>query len=97
MDKLKNAVGSHKQCDGRSMKLTDFTTKPGSKAMTIGIVLAFLTQSSGCFALLNYAAHFFKVAGSHLSPNMSTIIVGSIQFCGAIVMIFLVDRAGRRV
>lgn len=79
------------------MKWSDLTTKPGSNAMRIGIVLAFVSQMSGCFALLSYVVSFFNEAGSNLSPNMSGIVVGFIKFCGAFVMIFLVDRIGRRV
>lgn len=61
-----------------------------------GVALQFLEQFCGCFVLLFYAATVFKQAGSNLSPNVSSIIIGIIQLCGAYVSTMLVDRAGRK-
>lgn len=63
----------------------------------IGVVLVWLNQFCGCFAILNYQAEIFKDSGSSLSPNMSAIVVGVIQLIGAYIATFLVDRAGRKV
>lgn len=67
------------------------------KAFLIGIVLAALNQFCGCFAMLNYTASIFKEAGSSLTPNMSTIVIGIIQFLGSYFATILVDRTGRKV
>lgn len=65
--------------------------------MIIGIVLVTLNQFCGCFAMINYTATIFKDSGSNLSPNMSAIVVGTIQLIGAYCSTVLVDRAGRKV
>lgn len=67
------------------------------KAIMIGVVLVWLNQFCGCFAMLNYAAKIFEDSGSSLTPNMSAIFVGLIQLVGAYISTFLVDRAGRKV
>lgn len=101
MGKLKRAVegSSLKHGSNKSLKWSDLTTRPGSKAMIIGIFLAFSTQFSGIFTMMSYAANIFKLsaAGSAMSPNMSAIVLGVIQFLGSFVIIFLVDQAGRKV
>ncbi|KAJ6621565.1 Facilitated trehalose transporter Tret1, partial [Pseudolycoriella hygida] len=75
---------------------SDVTSVTAKKAITIGIILIWLNQFCGCFAMLNYTATIFKDAGSSLSPNMSAIVVGVIQLIGAYISTFLVDRAGRK-
>lgn len=71
-------------------------TRPARKSLMFGVALQFLEQFCGCFVLLFYAATVFKQAGSNLSPNVSSIIIGIIQLCGAYVSTMLVDRAGRK-
>lgn len=51
---------------------------------------------SGTYALLSYASMIFDEAGSSVSPNVSAIIVGSIQVVGVYCSTVLVDRAGRK-
>lgn len=71
-------------------------TRPARKSLMFGVALQYLEQFCGCFVLLFYAATVFKQAGSNLSPNVSSIIIGIIQLCGAYVSTMLVDRAGRK-
>lgn len=97
MNKLKNSLGGKSKMENGSFDWSDITRNPGRRAMTIGIVLVLLNQFCGCTAMLNYTAHIFKEAGSNLSPNMSSIIVGVIQLIGSYVATILVDRAGRKV
>lgn len=99
MEKLKNSVGdkSGEKTEERSMKWMDLFTHPGRKAMLIAIVLCILNQFSGCFALVNYTASIFKVAGTTLKPNTAAMIVGGIQLIGSFLASILIDRAGRKV
>lgn len=99
MEKLKSTVGGveTKKSDERSMNWSELVTGPGKKAMTIGLVVSVLNQLSGCVAMLSYTANIFKEAGSALSPNLSAIVVGAIQFVGTCVLVSLVDRTGRKV
>lgn len=47
--------------------------------------------------MLNYAGQIFKDSGSHLSPNLSAIVIGVIQLVGTFTPTILVDRVGRKV
>jgi Sugar (and other) transporter len=51
---------------------------------------------TGAYALLSYASMVFDQAGSTLSPNTSSIIVGGIQIIGTLVSVCAVDRTGRK-
>lgn len=97
MSKLKIALHKLDQCDGNGFDFSDILTNPGRKAFIIGTVLSLVNQFCGCFAILNYTANIFQEAGSNMSPNMSAIVVGTIQFLGSVVATSLVDRAGRKV
>ena len=63
----------------------------------IGIALMAINQFCGCFVMINYTATIFQQSGSNLPPNISAIIVGSIQLCGSYMSTLLVERAGRKV
>lgn len=65
--------------------------------MFITIFLSLLSQLNGNFVLLNYVTAIFKEAGSKLSPNHSSIVVGIVQLLANILATFFVDRLGRRV
>lgn len=97
MNKLKIALHKHEQCDENGFNYSDILTNPGRKAFIIGTILSLVNQFCGCLALLNYTANIFQEAGSSMSPNMSAIVVGSIQFLGSYVATCLVDRTGRKV
>lgn len=99
IDSLMRAINGDdiKQDAKHSLKWSDLVTKPGSKALIIGIVLILLNQFGGCYAMMVYTATIFEMAGSNLTPNMSAMIVAIIQFVGTIVMTCLVDRVGRKV
>lgn len=98
IDKLRAALSSEttKSCE-KSFRLSDLMTNPARKALTIGVFLTALNQFSGCCAMLFYIATIFALSGSHLSPNMSAILVGAIQLVGVACANQLVDRAGRKV
>lgn len=97
IDKVRKAVGNVSGQTNNSFKWSDILSGTGRRAMTIGIVLGLLSRFSGCMALLTYTANIFEEAGTNLSPNMATIVVGVIQLIGSYVATLLVDRAGRKV
>lgn len=97
MDKLKCVSNKCAKDNQNSFKWSDLMSRPGKKAMIIGIVLVSLNQFSGCFAMLNYSATIFKEAESTLSPNVAAIVISVIQLFGACAALFLVDKAGRKV
>lgn len=51
---------------------------------------------SGVYALLSYASMIFDEAGSSMSPNISAIVVGTIQVVGVYCSTLLVDTLGRK-
>lgn len=67
------------------------------RTMLIGPTLMAVSQFSGTFVLVSYAATIFKESGSNLSPHYSSIVLGSLQLLGTISTYFLVDRLGRKV
>lgn len=64
--------------------------------LIIFICSYFVDLLSGTYCLLSYASFIFDEAGSSLSPNVSAIILGSIQMFGVYFSTILVDRTGRK-
>uniref|UniRef100_A0A336KU46 CSON014839 protein n=1 Tax=Culicoides sonorensis TaxID=179676 RepID=A0A336KU46_CULSO len=77
--------------------LSDLYERSARRGFFLGIILITLTCSSGAFVLLHYTVTIFQEAGSELSPELSSIIVASLQLCGSYVATFLVDRVGRKL
>lgn len=98
IEKLKATLTTktERSCEN-SFNWRNLLTPEARKALMIGIYLSALNQFSGCCAMLFYIAYIFSLSGSHLTPNMSAILVGTIQLIGALVSTQLVDRAGRKV
>lgn len=66
------------------------------KAILIGFALTGINLFSGTFAMINYTSKIFAASGSTLDPNISSIIVASIQVFGVYGSTLLVDRIGRK-
>ncbi|KAJ4426149.1 hypothetical protein ANN_26958 [Periplaneta americana] len=67
------------------------------RALIICLVLATGQQLSGIYVVLNYAVSIFELSGGSVEPNTATIILATLQLIGAIVTLFLLDVAGRRI
>jgi hypothetical protein len=93
---MKTLTSSSDTTTKSGLKLNDFVGRHARKAITLGIFLMALNQFCGCFAMLNFTAMIFKEAGSSLSANISSIIVGCIQILGALLCTILVERFGRK-
>lgn len=63
----------------------------------MGIVLVTQNILCGSFILIFYAGSIFKDSGSKLDPNISSIIMMSVQLAGTYTATFCVDRCGRRI
>ncbi|KAJ6633527.1 Facilitated trehalose transporter Tret1 [Pseudolycoriella hygida] len=83
--------------DSEKFKFADLKTPAARKGILIGVTLMAINQFSGCFTLLNYSATIFRDSGSDISPNMSSIIIASIQCIGTYVATILVDKVGRKL
>lgn len=75
------------------LKLSDFLNQP----FAIGCLLMLGHEFCGAFTMCSYAGMIFAKSGSTMSPTISAIIVGAIQFLGSYVSTVLVDRLGRKV
>ncbi|XP_069687043.1 facilitated trehalose transporter Tret1-2 homolog [Periplaneta americana] len=67
------------------------------RAFIIGIVLVANLQFCGIFAILSYTVNIFQEAGSDMSPNNSTILIGFLQLIGSGTSSLLLDRVGRKI
>lgn len=65
--------------------------------MIIGIMLAFLDNTCGNFVMFTYASKIFEESGSHLSPNVSSIILAVVQLAGTLVATKCVETQGRKI
>lgn len=75
------------------LTLSDFVNRP----FAIGCILMLAHEFCGGFTMCSYAGMIFAKSGSTMSPGISSIIVGAIQFIGSYVSTMLIDRLGRKV
>lgn len=61
------------------------------------MILLAINQFSGCFTLINYSATIFANSGSTWDPNVSSIILATIQIIATYISTILVDRVGRKI
>lgn len=71
--------------------------KPATKrGIVLGIVLVNITAFAGASTLTTYCETVFREAGSTLSPEVSSIMVASIQAIGVLFSTVLIEKTGRR-
>lgn len=56
-----------------------------------------VSQFSGTFTISSYAAIVFTESGSALPPNLSAIVIGTVQIFGTYTASALIDRLGRKM
>lgn len=59
--------------------------------------MAFFYAYCGSAPLISYGTNIFRDSGSNFDANISTIIMGSVQLCGATLATILIDKFGRRL
>lgn len=96
IDKIKRALDKNSKTL-ESEKWTPETITIARKAIITGIVLVVITIYNGVTPMGFYVATIFQETGSNVSPNISAVIVGSVQFIGALIGAYLVERVGRKV
>lgn len=74
-----------------------FASKANINGLIVGLCLMLFQQLSGVNAVIFYAGSIFEQAGSTLSADNCSIIVGVVQVIATYGATVLVDRAGRRV
>lgn len=67
------------------------------KALTITVALVAFQQLSGINVVLFYANNIFEASGSDIPSEVSSIIIGAVQFASSFVTPLIVDRLGRKI
>ncbi|XP_076751374.1 trehalose transporter 1 isoform X2 [Xylocopa sonorina] len=67
------------------------------KPFLISLGLMFFQQLSGINAVIFYTVQIFKDAGSSIDENLSTIIVGIVNFISTFVAAAVIDKLGRKM
>lgn len=71
--------------------------KAAIRGLTIGVVLAWLTQLTGGFSFITYAVLIFKKVGvSHIDPYIASITLAVVQIMGSFFTTQLSDHLGRK-
>ncbi|XP_072757429.1 facilitated trehalose transporter Tret1-like [Anoplolepis gracilipes] len=83
--------------EAASAKLSDlFRDRATIKGLIIILGLFAAQQLCGIFAVLSYTETIFKISGSSLSPNTSSVIVAAILLLGSCLSVSLIERMGRK-
>jgi SP family facilitated glucose transporter-like MFS transporter 8 len=67
------------------------------RALIIGVTVSATQMLSGIYVILSYTTTIFQMTGSEISPQISTMIVGSLLAAASIIACPLMDRAGRKI
>ncbi|XP_068974263.1 facilitated trehalose transporter Tret1-like isoform X2 [Bombus flavifrons] len=67
------------------------------KPLFISLGLMFFQQFSGINAVIFYTVQIFRDAGSSIDENISTIVVGIVNFISTFVAASVIDRLGRKM
>ncbi|XP_058803815.1 facilitated trehalose transporter Tret1-like [Phymastichus coffea] len=78
---------------GRSELLKRRNLKP----LAISLGLMFFQQMSGINAVIFYTVHIFLESGSEIDGNLSTVIVGVVNFGSTFLATAVIDHLGRKV
>lgn len=95
LDTIKMSIKESRE-NQKSMREA-FSTTAAKKGLMLSMVLMAVQQLSGVSAVVFYAAKIFEAAGSSLSKDESSIVVGACLAGATLVSLFLVDRLGRRI
>ncbi|CAG9796661.1 unnamed protein product [Diatraea saccharalis] len=66
-------------------------------AIAIALGLMIFQQLSGINAIIFYAEEIFLMAGSSIDKNLSSIIIGIVNFISTFIATVLIDRLGRKM
>lgn len=80
-----------------SSSLKDMFSRKYMKSILILMGLMAFQQLSGINAVIFYTVQIFQMSGSTVDENLSTIIVGIMNFASTFVATALIDRVGRKI
>ncbi|XP_032529147.2 facilitated trehalose transporter Tret1-like isoform X2 [Danaus plexippus] len=79
------------------LKFKDILKMKYLKSILIALGLMLFQQLSGINAVIFYTVKIFNMSGSSVDGNLSTIIVGLVNFISTFVATALIDRTGRKI
>ncbi|KAK6640148.1 hypothetical protein RUM44_011834 [Polyplax serrata] len=74
-----------------------FSVRGNRRAVGIMFGLMAVQQFSGINCVLFYSENIFKKAGSSLSPDLATVVVGFVMFLASFPTPYLIEQLGRRM
>ncbi|XP_076265652.1 facilitated trehalose transporter Tret1-like [Rhynchophorus ferrugineus] len=97
-DELVKIIDDLEEAKRNKTKFSDFIhCKVTVKGLIVCFGLMILQQLSGVNAVLFYANKIFTQGGGSMSPETSSILVGTVQVIATLTSTLLVDRAGRKI
>lgn len=79
-----------------SVQLKDFCNRAALKGFGTAIAMVWLFQSTGFFIIINYASLIYKISGTALKIEISTVVLAVAQILGGLVATRLGDTFGRK-
>ncbi|CAG7836084.1 unnamed protein product [Allacma fusca] len=97
LSEIQNTYITSKKENSESLKISEFKKKAYYKPTLVSLGLMFLQQMCGINPVIFYTVFIFQVAGSSVDNNLSTIVVGIVNFGATLVANVFIDRLGRKV
>ncbi|XP_064536077.1 facilitated trehalose transporter Tret1-2 homolog [Drosophila montana] len=92
-------MAAAKSEDSQNIKETcrELCSKKNRRPILISLFLMLFQQFSGINAVIFYTVKIFTDAGSTIDSNLSTIIVGLVNFAATLIATLIIDRVGRKI
>lgn len=88
---------AQKEDNDSAQSITNLLKPANLKPLAISLGLMCFQQLSGINAVIFYTSEIFEMAGSTIDKNLSTIIIGVVNFISTFIATVLIDRLGRKV
>ncbi|KAB7504384.1 Facilitated trehalose transporter Tret1 [Armadillidium nasatum] len=88
---------NYEMSKSETSSLKDIFKRQYIKPLSLSIGLMLVQQLSGINAVIFYTVDIFKLSGSSIDENLSTIIVGVVNFLSCFLANILIDKLGRKI
>ncbi|RXG57247.1 Facilitated trehalose transporter Tret1, partial [Armadillidium vulgare] len=88
---------NYEMSKSETSSLKDIFKRQYIKPLCLSIGLMLVQQLSGINAVIFYTVDIFKLSGSSIDENLSTIIVGVVNFLSCFLANILIDKLGRKI
>lgn len=96
---LKGILKTHNESErhASSNGMAQLFKKCNLKPLSISLGLMLFQQLSGINAVIFYAVDIFKGSGSTIDSNVSSMLIGVVNFAATFIATCVIDRFGRKV